>query len=158
MRPDSIVHPSTGRSAMVSAVELRRALLLFAIVLGLAAIVAALSNTRSGHSDTTAALPAPRPATARPAPARQGTIRFDAGGPAATHFARVDESVTVDVKVDEAGTVELQGLGLSADAEPLTPARFDVLASQPGKHAVLLIPPNGVRARTVGHIVVRPQR
>jgi hypothetical protein len=144
---------------MVSDVELRRVLLLFAIVLGLAAIVAAVSGSRSDRTRTSASAPAlPPAATARPGPARQTTIRFDAAGPTVTRAARVDESVTVSVKVDEAGTVELQGLGLSDDAEPLTPARFDVLADRPGSHAVLLIPPNGVRARTIGRIVFRPQR
>lgn len=143
---------------MVSTVELRRALLLFAIVLGLAAIVAAVSGSRSDRTRTRAAEPAAPPAAiARPGPARETTIRFDAAGPASTRSAHVDESVTVDVKVDEPATVELQGLGLADDAEPLTPARFDVLATRPGRHAVLLIPPDGVRARTVGHIVFRPR-
>jgi hypothetical protein len=138
-------------------VELRRALLLFAIVLGLAAIVAAVSGTRSGHSRTDTAPAAPSTASARPGPARQATIRFDADGPAVTRTAHVDEAVTVVVKVDEPGPVELQGLGLADDAEPLTPASFDVLAARPGRHAVLLVPPDGVRPRTVGRIVFRPQ-
>ena len=81
---------------MVSDVELRRALLLFAIVLGLAAIVAAVSGSRSDRTRTTAAAPtSPPAATARPGPARQTTMRFDAAGPAVTRTARVDESVTV---------------------------------------------------------------
>jgi hypothetical protein len=144
---------------MVSTVELRRALLLFAIVLGLAAIVAAVSGTRSDRTRTSAAVPnSPPGETAHPGPVRQTTLRFDSAGPVVTRTARVDESVTVSVKVDEAGTVELQGLGLSDDAEPLTPAQFDVLADQPGRHAVLLLPPNGVRPRTVGRLVFRPQR
>ena len=143
---------------MVSIVELRRALLLFAIVLGLAAIVAALSGSHSRRTPTTAATPASPGATARPAPARQATIRFDSAGPVTTRTARVGEAVTVDVRVDEPGTVELQGLGMASDAEPLTPARFEVLATRPGSHAVLLLPPNGVRSRTVGHVVFRPQR
>ena len=54
------------------------------------------------------------------------------------------------VKVTAPGQVELEGLGLSAAAEPLTPARFEVLADRPGRHPVRFAPTQGDEARSVG--------
>jgi hypothetical protein len=123
-------------------VHVRRALLLFAIVLGLAAIAASVSRTPE-ESGERGAQPAAPPRTvegAEPsvssgdaAPVsgvrelvfeadRDQTRRLDAGQPA-----------TVFVEVDEPGLVEISDLGLSAPAEPLTPARFEILTSNPDR-------------------------
>jgi hypothetical protein len=123
-------------------VHLRRALLLFAIVLGLAAVAASVSRTPddSGGGDSQPAVPseaeeAPSPSVspgnATPAGGvpelvfeadRDQTRRLDAGQPA-----------TVLVEVEEPGLVEIDALGLSAPAQPLTPARFDIPASNPDR-------------------------
>jgi hypothetical protein len=55
---------------------------------------------------------------------------------------------TLLVGVREPGQVEIPGLGLIADAEPLTPARFDLLLASPGRYRVLLR-----RSRTPGRSV-----
>ncbi len=138
--------------------ELRRALLLFAIVLGLAAVV----MTLSGPSATKPAKTAPsvtRTPTARPGPAAQRTLElvFDSAHAPVTHRLPVGRPATVTVRVQEPGTVDLRGLGLTAPAEPGTPARFDVLADREGRHAVTLTPPDGTQGRTVGTLVARPR-
>jgi hypothetical protein len=145
-------------------VHLRRALLLFAIVLGLAAIAASVSRTpeESGERETqpavqsdTEALPEPSvsPGDATPAggvqelvfdAARDQTRRLDAGRPA-----------TVLVEVDEPGLVEIGNLGLSAPAEPLTPARFDVLRSNPERLPITFTPADGDTPGDAGTLVVR---
>jgi hypothetical protein len=145
-------------------VHVRRALLLFAIVLGLAAIAASVSRTpeESGERETQPAVrsdaedvaePSVSPGDATPAAgvrelvfdaARDQTRRVDAGQPA-----------TVLVEVDEPGLVEIVNLGLSAPAEPLTPARFEVLASDPERLAITFTPADGDTPDDAGTLVVR---
>jgi hypothetical protein len=61
----------------------------------------------------------------------------------------------VAVEVDRPGLVELEGLGLSAPAEPLTPARFDVLVARPGSFPVTFVPAGRGDPARVGTLVVR---
>ena len=133
--------------------ELRRALLLFAIVLGLAAIVTAVSRPpERAQRDEEAATPSERPdPTARPAPDRHtaASISFSAAKPR-TERLDAGRPATVTVKVSVPGQVELPSLGLSATAEPLTPARFEVLENGPGRHAVRFTPARGGEARNAG--------
>lgn len=65
------------------------------------------------------------------------------------------EAVTLRVSVPEAGAVELPELGLSSPAEPLTPARFDILLDDAGAQPVRFIPAGGDAARLLGRIVAR---
>jgi hypothetical protein len=123
-------------------VHIRRALLLFAIVLGLAAIVASVSRSPEDSGDGEPPPVVPSESEERTSPSvspgdaapvsglrelvfdadRDQTRRLDAGQPA-----------TVFVEVDEPGLVEISDLGLSAPAEPLTPARFEILTSNPDR-------------------------
>jgi hypothetical protein len=139
-------------------VELRRALLLFAIVLGLAAIVASLSSPRTSKPDSGSPAVAPTETASPGTAAKPVNLRFDTARAPATRRMDTGQPARVSVEVEEPGTVELQGLGLSASAEPLTPAQFDVLSSRPGHYPVRLMAVNGVRARTVGAIVIRRAR
>jgi hypothetical protein len=145
-------------------VHLRRALLLFAIVLGLAAIAASVSRSpdESGEPESPPAVrsdtgeasePSVSPGDATPAggveelvfdAGRDQTRRLDAGQPA-----------TVLVEVDEPGLVEIADLGLSAPAEPLTPARFDVLTSNAESLAITFTPATGDTTADAGTLVVR---
>jgi hypothetical protein len=145
-------------------VHLRRALLLFAIVLGLAAIAASVSRSpeESGEPESPPAVrsdngeapePSVSPGDATPAggveelvfdAGRDQTRRLDAGQPA-----------TVLVEVDEPGLVEIADLGLSAPAEPLTPARFDVLTSNAETLAITFTPAAGDTTADAGTLVVR---
>jgi hypothetical protein len=145
-------------------VHIRRALLLFAIVLGLAAIAASVSRSPedSGESDSQPAVPseaeqAPSPSVSSgdAAPVsgvrelvfdadRDQTRRLDAGQPA-----------TVLVEVDEPGLVEIANLGLSAPAEPLTPARFEILTSDPDRLEITFTAVEDDVPEPVGTLVVR---
>jgi hypothetical protein len=138
--------------------HLRRALLLFAIVLGMAALVASLSrpieDRRGGSTTPTGTEPEtsePGPPTATPggggtaeAPAATtfATISFDAAEPRSKTL-EAGESATVEVSVDQPGSVDIPDMGLTAPADPFTPARFDVLASRPGRYRVLFTPAGG---------------
>jgi hypothetical protein len=146
-------------------VHIRRALLLFAIVLGLAAIAASVSRSPddSGDSDApppvvpseTEELPSPSMSPGDAAPVsgvrelvfeadRDQTRRLDAGQPA-----------TVLVEVEEPGMVELSDLGLSAPAEPLTPARFEILTPDPDRIDITFTAADDDLPGPAGTLVVR---
>jgi hypothetical protein len=144
-------------------VHIRRALLLFAIVLGLAAIAASVSRTpdESGEGQEPPAAERGTPEISEPTLSpgtdaaggvrelvfdaeRDPTRRVDAGQPA-----------TVLVEVDEPGLVEIPALGLTAPAQPLTPARFDVLISEPDRLAITFTPVESDTPEPAGLLVVR---
>ena len=136
--------------------ELRRALLLFAIVLGVAAVVAAVAGPTS-RDPGTASTPAPRPDTA-PAgaagpPAR---VRVDGRGAPVTRRLEVGRATTVVVSVAEPGQVELEGLGLTEPAEPRDPAVFETLPIEGGRYRILFAPAGDVRTRALGVLISRP--
>jgi hypothetical protein len=136
--------------------ELRRGLLLFAIVLGLAAIATSLSRPAARRDKTpepAASEPVPSPGRGTATPleitfkpsARQPTKRLEAGRPG-----------TVIVEADEAGQAEIEDLGLSATADPLTPARFEVLTSDEESHLVRFRPAGSQEPRTIGTLEIGP--
>jgi hypothetical protein len=124
--------------------HLRRALLLFAVVLGVAALVASLSggarDTERSDPTTTATLPELGPGPVARGPAE---VRFSESGRRQREVIRAGRAAVVTVEVKRAGQVSLEGLGLTAAAEPLTPARFDVLAREAGRHDVRFTPVSG---------------
>jgi hypothetical protein len=138
-------------------VHIRRALLLFAIVLGMAALVASLSRPVENRRDETTARgpsePGPATATPSPAPSPPSVVSFDA---VEDQTKRLNEgtAATVEVSVAEAGNVQIPGLGLSAPANPLTPARFDILATDPGDYELLFAPAGGEATEAAGKLVV----
>ncbi len=137
--------------------ELRRALLLFAIVLGVAAVVAALASPSSRRSDG-GATTAPARTPAAPAAARRPTrVRIGARGAPVRRTLEVGRAATVVVSVDEPGQVEIRSLGLTDAAEPHDPAVFETLPMRERRHEVLFTPAGGVRARVVGVLASQPR-
>ena len=132
--------------------ELRRALLLFAIVLGLAAIATSVSRPRETRDPP----PEPPPAPAVAGAAEPLELRFEPASKPRTRRLEAGRPATMIVAVDEPGQVEIEGLGLSAAAEPLTPARFDVLATDEGRYPVRFTPAAMSEGSVVGAIDVRP--
>jgi hypothetical protein len=142
-------------------VHLRRALLLFAIVLGLAAIAASISREPEGSGER-----AEQPAT----PPTTGPEETPTVEPGTTSSAGVEltfgaerpqrrrleagQPVTVQVKVDEPGLVEIPELGLNGAADPLTPARFELLVPDPGRYEIDFTPAAGDEASDAGTLVV----
>jgi hypothetical protein len=64
------------------------------------------------------------------------------------------EAATLEVSVDEPGTVAIPELGLSATAGELTPARFDLFAEKPGTYRVSFTPADGDEPEPAGRLVV----
>jgi hypothetical protein len=137
-------------------VHLRRALLLFAIVLGLAAVAASFS--RSGdEAPKSPPAAAPEQPTVSPGPSaeRPARLRFDAERDQ-TRRVEVGRPVTVEVAVDEPGLVEIPLLGLSSPAGPVTPARFDILPSEARRYPIVFTPAAGDEELPAGTLVVTP--
>jgi hypothetical protein len=122
-------------------VHLRRALLLFAIVLGLAAVAASISRPRNNTTEPFRGSPPPTEtesqqptATPRPSlPTAELTFYASDPGPQGIDAG---QAATVYVEVEEPGQVFIHDLGMSAAAEPLTPARFDVLTQRTGRFPI----------------------
>jgi hypothetical protein len=142
-------------------VHLRRALLLFAIVLGLAAVAASVSRTdrtRPAPSppapNTTTETSGPRTHTTLAPDPGSSVLRFDQGGRREVRELQVGRAATVVVNVDSAGQAELPGLGDIRPAEPSTPASFDVFTNQRGSFPVIFHPAGGGHTERLGTLRV----
>jgi hypothetical protein len=134
----------------IQVVQIRRVLLLFALVLGLSALVASIAPPPEEAEEPpepapTVASPAVRPPTDLSAPI---TLSARAHG-APTRRVRLGSSFSLEVAVREPGDVVIAGLGLRQSADPQAPARFDLLARPAGRYAVAFVPLRGER-RTIG--------
>jgi hypothetical protein len=144
-------------------VHLRRALLLFAIVLGLAAVAASISRPRANNTEPFRGAPPPTETesqqtepTVEPRPSLPSTqLTFHASDPQAQGID-AGQAATVYVEVEQPGQVFIHDLGMSAATEPLTPARFDVLTRQTGRFPITFQPAGGGRdEERAGTLVVR---
>jgi hypothetical protein len=121
-------------------------------VLGLAAIVSSIARPPErdngetpsasdgparNRTDVTTPGATPQPGAEQ---ARLATIRFRAGAKPRTRKLEQGRPATVLVDVETPGQVDIPSLGLTQPAEPLTPARFDVLVPRAGKHPIVLEP------------------
>jgi hypothetical protein len=131
--------------------------MLFAIVLGMAALVASLSRPvderRDDSSQSDGRDTGPPTASPTPAPELSSPLSFQASENE-TMRLRAGVAATLEVSVDEAGSVEIPDMGLTAPADTLTPARFDVLASRPGRYELLFTPAGGNPSEPAGRLVV----
>ncbi len=134
--------------------HIRRALLLFAIVLGMAALVASFSRPPENRTPTERS-EQPGPPTAAPAPVDNPPrpISLDATSQDRRRLEQ-GRAATVEIAVDEPGIVEVPDLGLTASADERTPARFDVFPTRTGDYAILFRPAAGDQSRPAGTLVV----
>jgi hypothetical protein len=145
-------------------VHLRRALLLFAIVLGLAAVAASVSRDDDGSSENAERSAAPpsgqtgQDPTLAPGSASEAAadLTFVAER-AQTRRLAEDRPATILVEVDEPGQVEIPELGLNGTADPLTPARFELLVSDPGRYEIDFTPADSDEISDAGTLVVEAE-
>jgi len=136
----------------VGFVHVRRALLLFAIVLGFAALAAAISQAprRTGANRAPIAAPLPE-AEVRP-PVR---LELSARGRPRSLRLAAGNAATLTVSVPEPGQVELQDPALTSPAEPSTPASFPLLIDRPARYPVLFTAVDSDEPRRIGTVIVR---
>lgn len=120
-------------------------------MLGLAAIASSIARQpdegaetqTSGDPTATATAPSPadEPPAATPSPGdAEATVRFSQADAPQRRRTGLGQATTVLVEVEAPGLVSVPSLGLVQPAEPLTPARFDVLPEGPGEHEIELDP------------------
>lgn len=123
----------------------------------MAALVASLSRpVDERRSDSARSEPreaGPPTASPTPAPDQDETLSFEAAENEAMRLP-AGKAATVEVAVDEPGSVDIPGMGLSAPADPVTPARFDVLESKPGRYELLFTPAGDYPSEPAGRLVV----
>jgi hypothetical protein len=98
--------------------------LLFLVLL----VLASLTPTDSTQTDTST--------TPLPPPDTQPTRTVEATLPGKDVRAQVGDLVTITVKADAPGGVEIPAFGESEPVAPNAPAFFDVLPTEPGRYVV----------------------
>jgi hypothetical protein len=134
-------------------VHLRRAILLFALVLGLTALAAAVSPSRQKGRPIDNAPPAVPLAVPV---SRTVTLAARPSGRPQARRAHSGEHVVVTVYSPEGGLVTIPRLGRTASVSPAAPARFDLLAPAPGRYDVLFATGGLDEPRRVGSLITRP--
>ena len=134
----------------IAPVHLRRALLLFALVLGLTALATAVAPAPHGSDTAPVAPPPPRSAAA------QVAVTFPAPAARRPPVRKVspNASVVVQVASSGGGQATIPKLGRTATAAPDAPAQFYLAGLAPGRYDVLFAPTFGPTAR-VGSLVSR---
>jgi hypothetical protein len=118
-------------------VHLRRAILLFALVLGLTALAAAVSPSRKEPEPAIGLAPATPVVTTVP---RNLTFAQRESGAPQVRSARAGQHVVLTVPAREGGIVTIPLLGRTATVSPATPARFDLVAPPRGRYDVMFEP------------------
>lgn len=130
--------------------HLRRALILFAVVLGVTALVAAVAPRGDDNNSSTPTVPQTTPTTT-PGSASGGPIRIELTakrkGSPEDKRVKVGTHAIISVAVEEPGQASMPALGLTDDAEPRTPAAFDVFLDDPGRVIVQFEPAAGEQQR-----------
>jgi hypothetical protein len=132
-------------------VQIRRVLLLFALVLGLSALVASIAPPPEDREEEPREAPAVENAAPAIAPASVSLSALSARARPPTKRVRVGSRFTLEVAVPAPGDVVLEDLGLRQTADRLAPARFELLATPPGRYEVAFLPIQGIR-RVAGRI------
>ena len=97
----------------------------------------------------------PGPPEAAPAPADNPPrpITFDASSRDRRRLAE-GRAATVEIAVEEPGTIEVPDLGLTAIADEHTPARFEVFPTRAGSYAILFRAADDDESRPAGTLVL----
>jgi hypothetical protein len=141
-------------------VHLRRALLLFALVLGMTAIAASIAPPPAEEGDETSAGRSPSESSSpEPAGEQRAPFRYPLEGRARpVRRVEPDQPLTVTVSANEPGQAAIPLLGRVSSLTPNDPARIVVLTPDSGSYDVQFTPTEGGEARRIGKIVVEAAR
>jgi hypothetical protein len=126
----------------------RRFLILVAVLMGLTALAASVAPRQPApREDGRSATPAPAPAGSPTVSVVEKTLSTSGGN------ARVSvrEGDVVELQVEGSERDSVMVLGRIDAVDPTTPARFSLLADEPGQHAIELLG----SGRRIGTLVVR---
>ena len=140
----------------MGAVHLRRALLLFALVLGLTAIAASVAPPPA-QDDEISTQPAPPPSTTGDPGEQRIGFRFPLTRKAPpTRRVVAGQPIVVFVSANEPGQATIQLLGRVASVTPEDPGRFDLLLPEDASYEVRFTPVDGGEPRRLGKLVTAP--
>jgi hypothetical protein len=138
----------------------RRLLVLFAVLLGLTALVTSLAPrptvTRPGLAQPTST-PTPTPTPAAPKTDSRRIVQTISANPGAKHTrirARVGDVLALAVKGDVLDSVEIDAAGKLEPIEPGVPAHFELLLDRRGELRIDLVDAE----RLIGVVEVGPPR
>jgi hypothetical protein len=138
----------------------RRLLVLFAVLLGLTALVTSLAPrptvTRPGLAQVTPTV-TPTPAPTRPQTSSRRivqTMSADPGQPRTKIHARVGDILALTVRGDVLDGVDIEAAGKVVPIEPGSPAHFELLLDRRGELRVDLVDAR----RLIGVVEVSPPR
>ncbi len=132
--------------------HLRRALLLFALVLGMTALAASIAPPPP-EQEAAPTGPATTVPTTADSEEMQLAFKFPVGRRAPpTRRVEPDTPLIVTVSSDEPGQVSIPKLGRTTSVTPNDPARFSLLAPDPGRYEVTLTPTVGGEPHRLGTI------
>jgi hypothetical protein len=141
----------------VGFVHLRRALLLFALVLGLTALAASLAPPPAQDDQpATQTTQAPPTEVADPGELRVGFHFPPTDHKPATKRVAAGQPVVVFVAAKQAGQATIPLLGRVSSITPEDPARFDLLLPEDADYDVRFTPATGGEPRRVGRLVTAP--
>jgi hypothetical protein len=134
--------------------QLRRALLLFAVVLGLGALAASLAPPPDRSEDRPRPPAQIAPAERRGEAGKTVNLSFQARGRPRTATVGLGRHVVITVSARHAGQVSVEGLGVVSAVTPRSPAQFDLLTEREGRFRVVFLPATASAGRTAGYLVV----
>lgn len=130
----------------------RRLLIVLLLLLGISTLAAALLPDRAGERENgTEEETATRPSTAptertSPGGERGVGVRIQPGRVRVIR-AEVGEQLTIRVRADRAGLLEIPALGLVDAVAPGAPARFNLLPTEPASYGIRFLDSERVVAR-----------
>ncbi|MEA2451057.1 MAG: hypothetical protein QOG63_2989 [Thermoleophilaceae bacterium] len=134
--------------------HLRRALLLFALVLGLTALAASLAPPPAQDARTSTQASSPPPTTPSDPGEQRVAFRFPARrGTGTTRRVKAGQPVVVFVSAKQAGQATIPLLGRVAALTPEDPARFDLRLPVGASYDVRFTPVEGGEGRRIGKLV-----
>lgn len=127
------------------------------VLLAISTLTAALAPQIRREEDTTTSTTETTRASPLPTGGERVRVRLDTGAerPRGITLEEGDQ-LSLAVRSEEPAQIEIAGLGLLEDVLPLSPARFDVLATRAGTFAVRRLAPPA-EPRRVATIVVTPE-
>ena len=126
----------------------RRFLLLVAVLMGLTAVAASFAPREAAERDRRSeATPSPAPSGTSTMTTVQKELAIEDG----ESKISVDEGDVVELTVSGPERESVMLLGRIEAIDPVSPARFSILADEPGQHAIELVESR----RRIGTLVVR---
>lgn len=122
------------------------------VLLAVSTVAAALVPPPRNDDDTSSTSSTSPRTSELPPGGQLASATIDADSKRPEHIVvPLGDQLSLTVRSGRTAQVEIRRLGLLEDVAPLSPARFDILATEPGRHEVRMLQPG----RKLGVIEIR---